>query len=400
VRFLRFGPERCAFPKPRIAHLPDRPELLRHRDDGWPATTASESKCFRHFSRGRYALGEACRLAGIGHRGALLAPAYHCVTMLDPAMALAADVELYPLHADFSPDLEKLDELLECCEKPVKALLATHFFGFPQDFSALQAWCDERHIVLIEDCSHVLFTERFRAAGTGTYGRFAIASPYKFFPCDDGGLLYSATPSLLDGTKTASASPFDELRGLKRMLESLRRPGPRPSDIGLLDGQLRALSTDRQIAGVEQIVDRSQPSAQYSGTTAARSSLRSSRLLVSHLPIADSIERRRRNFRRWAQALLHQPNCRAPIPDLPPDCVPYMFPLLIERPNPHFYWLKQLGVPLWRWDEMAVSACPIARDYRLRLIHLPCHQALTDTDMDWMIAAVQKTLSYAAGGAP
>ena len=51
-------------------------------------------------------------MAGVGREGALLAPAYHCVTMLDPAMALNADIQLYPLHADLSPDLEKLDELL------------------------------------------------------------------------------------------------------------------------------------------------------------------------------------------------------------------------------------------------------------------------------------------------
>jgi perosamine synthetase len=47
---------------------------------------------------------------------------------------------------------------------------------------------------------------------------------------------------------------------------------------------------------------------------------------------------------------------------------------------------------------MAVSSCPVARDYRLHLIHLPCHQSLSEKEMDWMIASVQKSLQQATSG--
>jgi hypothetical protein len=36
------------------------------------------------------------------------------------------------------------------------------------------------------------------------------------------------------------------------------------------------------------------------------------------------------------------------------------------------------------------EACPTALDYRLRLLHLPCHQSLSPAQLDWMIAAVQR----------
>ena len=36
------------------------------------------------------------------------------------------------------------------------------------------------------------------------------------------------------------------------------------------------------------------------------------------------------------------------------------------------------------------TTCPIASDYRLHLLHLPCHQSLDDRELDWMIAAIQK----------
>jgi hypothetical protein len=80
--------------------------------------------------------------------------------------------------------------------------------------------------------------------------------------------------------------------------------------------------------------------------------------------------------------------------DLPDDCVPYMVPLLIERPDPHFFYLKHLGVPVWRWDAMASSSCRIANEYRLRLLHLPCHQSLSTCQLEWMIAAVRLVMTW------
>ena len=45
---------------------------------------------------------------------------------------------------------------------------------------------------------------------------------------------------------------------------------------------------------------------------------------------------------------------------------------------------------------MAVSGCPVAQDYRLRLVHLPCHQSLTDADMAAMTRLVHAELGGAA----
>ena len=58
--------------------------------------------------------------------------------MLDPALNLGADVHLYALNADLSPDLSQLEEQLAGLDTPVKALLATHFFGIAKDFARLK----------------------------------------------------------------------------------------------------------------------------------------------------------------------------------------------------------------------------------------------------------------------
>jgi len=394
LKFARFDPEPCGFPNPRVPLLPNKTQFGLDR-----SASANTITQFRHFTRGRYALGEAYRLAGVGCEGALLAPAYHCVTMLDPALALGADVQLYPLQTNLSPDPEKLDELLINYGKPVKALVATHFFGVKQNFSWLKQWCVSHEITLIEDGSHTLFTERFQAEGIGTYGEVVVASPYKFFSCADGGLFYSPKAHLLDDMKTKPASLTDELRGLKSLFENSRTSMTRTYDSDAIDTQLKAFRAHAPITGNERIIERSHASAQYCGALTKMASLRSSQFITHHSSIEANITRRKSNFRRWAQALKNVANCHALFPDLPEGCVPYMFPLYIDHPNPHFLWLKHLGVPIWRWDEMAISNCPIAQDYRLHLLHLPCHQALLESQMDWMIAACQKTLRLPVQGA-
>jgi dTDP-4-amino-4,6-dideoxygalactose transaminase len=396
LRLARFNAEPCGFPKPRVSLLPVKPEL---QVSGFANVFKRQSATqFRHFTRGRYALEEAYRLSGVGPTGALLAPAYHCVTMLDPALALGADVQLYPLHPDLSPDLNKLDEILAAYGGPVRALLGTHFFGFARNFSGLKSWCEKHRIVLIEDCSHVLFTENFQATGTGLYGRFVVSSPYKFFACEDGGLLYSPEASLPDSVKTRSASLVQEVRGIKRVLDRWRSACTLPSETGLIDDRFAALRMKPVITAEEQIAPYSQPSSLYTVTESRTAALRSSRFIVSHSSIAENIRQRQDNYRRWVEAAAALPNCRALFPDLPENCAPYMFPLHIDYPAPHFYWLKHLGVPIWRWDEMAISNCPVAQDYRLHLLHLPCHQTLSEAGMDWLTATVQKILRQPAQG--
>ena len=395
LQLAHFNPEPCNFPRPQVPLLPSSSRLGRASRG---ADKPTHKSTFRHFTRGRYALGEAYRLAGVGSDGALLAPAYHCVTMLDPALNLGADIHLYALNADLSPDLSQLEQQLADLDTPVKALLATHFFGMANDFSRLKQWCEKHRISLIEDCSHVLFTQDFQAEGTGTYGRFITSSPYKFFACDDGGLLHSPDASQLEQVQTKAPGLIDELRGIKHSIDKIRSTTSMDAEIATIDERLQALSMMPVVRASEGTTAYAEPSSQFLPEEAKRRSLRSSRLIVGISSIEENARRRRNNYERWLAAVSVLANCQPLYPELPKHCIPYMFPLRIDTPDPHFYWLKHLGVPIWRWDEMAVSNCPVAQDYRFHLLHLPCHQSLTEEQMDWMMAAVQKTLKYPAQG--
>ena len=398
LHYWVFDPSPCHFPKPRVPVLPGTFERMAGSESMAQRGQRRLEGATRHFSHGRYALGEAYRLGGLDQNSALMAPAYHCVTMLDPALALGADVQLYPLTAGLSPDPDKLNEIFAQSAKPIKVLLATHFFGFVQDLSWLKQWCAEKGVTLVEDCSHVLFNEHYQAEGAGRFGKFIASSPYKFFPSVDGGLLYAPEARLLDGLATLPAAWLAELRGIKRSFEHSRIPRILKRDIDQVEQQLDAVTQASLVPGVDRNLQRQAQSTQYSEGATRFASLRSSRWVIDHSSIGGNVTRRQANYRRWLQALADVPNCHALYPDLPDHFVPYMFPLYVDFPMPHFYWLKQMGVPVWRWDEMAVSTCPVARDYRLHLLHLPCHQSLSEDELNWIVAATQKTLGRPVDG--
>ncbi|MBI3368138.1 MAG: DegT/DnrJ/EryC1/StrS aminotransferase family protein, partial [Burkholderiales bacterium] len=189
LTYSLFDPSACGYGTPKVPLLP----RLTAAGLGLGAATEfapiGAGRPRAHYRYGRYALTQAYALSGVGSEGALLAPAYHCRTMIDPALHLQAPVLLYPLDEALCPDLAALERLRLASARPVKALLLTHYFGFAQPrIDAFQRWCDTHGIALIEDCSHALFN-RQGAERLGQAGRYTIASPYKFFPCEEAGWL-------------------------------------------------------------------------------------------------------------------------------------------------------------------------------------------------------------------
>ncbi len=399
VDYQVFDPSSCCFPRPRVPVLPYGFEsTLGYHREANPATSLQAENGV-YFSRGRYALGAAYRLAGLDSSSTLLAPAFHCVTMIDPALSLGADVLFYSLTPDLAPDLTALDDLVERSTKPVKVFLATHYFGFVHDFSRLKQWSNARGIRFVEDCSHTLFAENYQAEGAGLYGDYVVSSPYKFFPCPDGGWLYSENPAALAGVAVQHANWLSELRGIKHCFDAVGQPRVGLNDIASFDSDLALLDRQPLEAGVDQGYTRQAQSARYENCRIDMSALRTSRWLIRHSAIGPIVRKREANYRRWLDAVADLPNCHPLYPELPAQVVPYMFPLYIDHPMPHFYRLKLLGVPVWRWDERAISDCQVARDYRLHLLHLPCHQSLSDNEMNWLVAAITKILRSSVAGA-
>jgi perosamine synthetase len=388
LSYRLFDPSNCGFPEPRVPLLP---MLTGNAFDAMQAPSEFEIVGYGHaprvYTRGRYALYDAYRLAGVGTGGALLAPAYHCRTMLDPAISLGAPVLLYPVTPSLEPDLAALDKLVRAARVPVRAMLLTHYFGLGQDAARAQAFCAERGIALVEDCSHALFNLRSQPR-LGRYGTYTVASPYKLLPCEEGGLLFAGDGAVVPAERPRPAGLRAELRVLRSAVQRRLARGGGAATLGNLDAEFARLATEPATPALESTAQTPEPSRLYVASEEGRAAPRTARWLMKLCSINNATRRRRANYLRWRDSVRRLPHCRALFPELPSDCVPYMFPLLIDLPERHFHALKRLGMPIWRWDEMAISDCPVATRYSRQLLHLPCHQALSDQEFAWMLEAL------------
>lgn len=395
IAYNVFDPTPCAFPPARVPVLPAMtPSALRGaRHSEFTEIGAGFGQ--RRYTHGRYALHDAYRLSGVGPQGALLAPAYHCRTMIDAAIRLGAPIQFYGLDPALGCDVETLARLIQQSSVPVRALLLTHYFGFGQPAAPMRAFCDAHGIVLIEDCAHALFVHR-QTPRLGQWGRYVIASPYKMYPCEEGGLLLAAAGAPLPSTRPAGLRR--ECRALMHTLQrgwARRGARRRPAATDRLDADIARIAGSVIERGQQSRMHLHGTSHMYDPNEEGRACTYVSTALTTLCNVDHITQRRRANFRRWSDAVRGLPHCRPLFGDLPDDCVPYMFPLLIDEPRTHFYVLKKLGVPIWRWDDMAESACAVSQHYREHLLHLPCHQALSDEEIVWMTSAVAKVMQLA-----
>jgi dTDP-4-amino-4,6-dideoxygalactose transaminase len=319
--------------------------------------------------------------------------------MIDPALAIGSDVQLYRLTEDLAPDLDALLPKLAAGSDRPRALLIPHFFGMAQSLDRVAAACQEHGVALVEDCSHAL-PSRMVLGGNplGTVGDFGVASPYKFFACPDGGLLWSKRNALPPrGLRRAGWKR--ELREAASSVRTLTRRSLRLND-SPMRAQPAVAPPQGHAEGRAWEELSAEPSKQYERCEESTACLRISRSIVAHTDVGQLRLRRRANYQAWADRVRGLRYCQALFPVLRNDCIPYMFPLLLHRPETDFSRLKRLGVPMWRWDEMARSECPVAQRYRTALVHLPCHQSLSRAEMDWMIGTVERVCDSAAERSP
>jgi hypothetical protein len=126
-----------------------------------------------------------------------------------------------------------------------------------------------------------------------------------------------------------------------------------------------------------------------------------SRAVLRAVSPARIVARRRRNYLDLQRALDGAPGCRPLYPRLPDGACPWMFPLLVDRPQAVFDALLRAGVPMTRfgatlWAGVDASVCANSADLGRRLIAFPCHQALDDGERAWLHAQVRQALESCA----
>jgi len=356
----------------------------------------------RLVTSGRIALGLALRAVGVGAGDVVLLPAYHSLSMVPPVLWLGATPRFYRVDAQARADL---DDIAAQCEGGAKVLVATHYFGFPQDLASLRALCDARGFALVEDCAHAFFG-RYQGRPLGAWGDYAIASSMKFFPMYEGGALVSARHPL-DAIRLRSAGKGFEAKVVLATLEhsfAYGRLAPVRAALApalrLKDLLWRRIKARRpaDVSAATLAPGSSDSDASFDPRWLDKRSSLFARLLLARLSGARIVALRRRNYQRLQQALAGLPGCRPLFAALPDEVCPWLFPLLVDDADAVFERIRLRGVPVVRfaerlWPGVDAGRCPDSVRLSRHVLSFPCHQELSEAEFDWMCAHIAGALA-------
>ena len=150
---------------------------------------------------GTDALHLALLANGIGPGDEVITPAFTFIATAEAIRYVGAT----PKFADIKPDTFNVDpsSVESLITEKTKAILPVHLFGQPADIAAIKQLCDERDLLLIEDCAQS-FGAAIGGKMTGTFGE---AGCFSFFPSKnlgcygDGGMVTTNSDEIADTLK-------------------------------------------------------------------------------------------------------------------------------------------------------------------------------------------------------
>lgn len=377
-----------------LARQPTRPtfgwdNLGGPRAAGLPAVDDLPHQ--RLLTSGRAALFAALKALGVQPGDSVLAPSYHCPTLVAPLRAAGAAVQFYPLGPDGLPALDAIEPAPR-----TRAVVVAQLFGLPRSLAAVRAWCDARGIALVEDCAHSFFGQAGERP-VGHWGDLATASVSKFFPVSEGGLLASARPLPAQALQPAGAeqqvkawvdlleraSEQDRLTGLNTALRGLFRlkngPPRPPSSPG----------TPRDMSEAEMMVDCDLARSEQAPPALTRR--------LFGLPRGRIVARRRAHYDTLYRATQQLPGARPLLGALPAQAAPYVMPLWVDEPEPVYAALRAAGCAVFRWDRVWPGVPAFHDDHgarwRTHVLQLLCHQDLSEPMLAHTCAVLNRTLT-------
>jgi len=365
------------------------------------------SPCSRYFFSARYALAAGIRSLGVKEGDSVLLPAYTCGVEIDPFLHLGIQPRFYRIGADLRTDVEDLAKRLT---GEVKAVLVTHFLGFPQPIEEIRGLCDEKKVFLLEDCAHALLSSH-KGRDVGTFGDIAIFSLLKTLPVPNGGILVINNESVSCKCGQRMPSRFGALFYLSDLW---RQKTNSEGYAAVLFEKLASAVMWRGMSAVKLGIAAFRTVTGKMGSALVRpdSFTFSSEVmnwgispasitLINNTDLHLVKETRRQNFSHLLERLMSS-ECRKafdfPVHSLPDGVCPLFFPLFVEGKGAreHFYRsLKKSGIvshPWWDifhpvvpWDEF-----PEAVYLKKTLFGIPIHQDISFKHLDRVVTELEK----------
>lgn len=348
------------------------------RASGRHAGSVADGRHVALMSSARMGIVHSLRAWGFTQGDEVLVPAYHCLAMVSPLVWMGARVRFYPLREDLSPDEAALRSMLT---DRTRAVLAVHYFGFEFDLAALRAECDQHGVALIEDCAHAFFTLRSDGSPVGGTGDYAIASPMKFLPTFDGGVLVTHSGAPVPALTPVAAPVSYELKAFVDILDRAAATHSLHGASGVLSLAARAR---RRLSGstVVNVPAAVEGGFGFDPAWLERKPALASRLLLATARRSHIAAARRANYERLVRLVSGSRGVRVLFPELCPGTVPYVLPVLVEDGERLFWRSREASVQVFRWEFTENQQCTVTRRYARSLLQFPCHQSMSSDDLE------------------
>lgn len=342
----------------------------------------------------RSAIYYSLTFLGIAPGERVLVPSYVCRAVVDPLLAYGVDVDFYSIKTNCEPDFLDLEMKLNA---KVRAIIAVHYFGFPQPITRFRKLCDKYGLALIEDCAHVLCGD-VDGQPMGSFGDAAIFSSRKFLAVNDGAELVinrsRGLPTIHWSREKAAFTARVAINMLDARLSHTRTASLRWAYQGFREGRTVLLTLVRHIFATTTSPSAETNSVLFDFQRVNWPISRLSKWARSHADLQRVASTRRRNYNILANELSSLTNWKPLFARLAPTVCPWVFPILApDVIRPHAV-LRHHGIPAVNWSGVRHPAImhnmfPDADVLYDNLVFLPVHQCLSDKDMMTICRAVR-----------
>lgn len=361
----------------------------------------AESSRFHYTYNARGAIFQF--LAGLPRNGrdTVLVPAFHCPTVVTPALHAGYKVRFYGIREDLTTDWA---DLMESLHADVAAVVVINYFGFAADLGTLMQARRNGRFYVIEDCSHS-FLQVNPLELTGSRGDVSVYSFWKLVPSMVGGALRMNNQDLELALRSGPVPLKDSLVRSKRIIEEAvnnLESSSLKDAFNYLEGQrvrLKAAMGAKPPPGARHLPEDALNGCEFDERLASAAMPFLSSLILRRTDLRAMAERRRRNFRRWSEKLVTSARLRMLHTTLPDTICPWAFPVILERRSELDYRLRELGVPLFTFGETPHpllarcaprSALVGANSLAGNLLCLPVHQNLHEEHIDACAATINE----------
>ncbi|SIS47813.1 aminotransferase class I/II-fold pyridoxal phosphate-dependent enzyme [Neptunomonas antarctica] len=389
------------YPKPAIPLSPVFTfNLFKKNKNKTKKNSILSCKHILQLTNGRSAIAIALEHARIKKGDEVLIPAYHSLSMVHPVEWVQATPVFFNILSDTNIDFS---DIITKTTPNTKAIIITHYFGVMQNLTEIKQYCISKNILLIEDCAHAFFGSK-EGISVGEQGDYSIASSMKFFPCYDGGILASSCKDLSNIPLKNSPYLF-EVKSFFNIIEK-----------SIYYNRLNKLNkiSEKMIIVKESlweiIKSFSHRKSSITITPAAsdggygleedwihKKSTKVSGFIIKYSDHNEIIKKRKENYGALHQELKNLKNSHPLYKTISAETVPFLYPLYVDYPEESFSVLKSKGIPIWRFGEMLSTEItndnfPMSVELSKHIFQFPCHQDLTEDEINWMISEIKNTI--------